>query len=723
MKGSIMLLGAVSALAMAAEAAAQDASGGLEEIVVTARRTEERLQDAPVSVTAFSASAMERLGIDSVADIARRAPGLQYGDFGDVKLSPTSLRGIVGSAGSAGADPAVGYYVDDVFVGQGAGANLDLYNIARVEVLRGPQGTLFGRNTVGGVISITSERPGDALQTSAQATFGNYDYHRIGASTSGPLSENVSAGISGVLVERGGTSDNVVLNRDVNTIGSYSLRGALDIDLGRNTSLQLNADYRNVDQEPLAFETLRYNDASLFTALLDGAALPRNDDPYDRIVYTDSENREELEAWGVSAKLTTQLGGATLTNILSYRAHDYFSRVDTDRSALQLAYDGDPEDVWRASEELRLNWTSGAFSWLAGVYFYHQDSSNQSFIEIGPDLAALFGDPSLTGALAGSDANMTVTSSAAFGSVTWAMTDRFDITVGGRYVRDEKEIDYTQDDPLFLLGGTGSVSGSESWSEFTPNLNMRYRFSPNVMSYLTISRGFKSGGYNDALGDANGIAFDPETLWNYEIGLKTELFDHRLIANVALFYMDWQNIQITQDNPITPVFDPIILNGGAAHSQGIEIEIQAAPTDNLLIGANLALLDAGFDDGTLPNGQPLNRIPLAPEYTASANAEYHWPIENLGAVTFAGEYLMRGESYLTVDNSDQGRVEPYELFNARISFEPSNENWRISLWGENLTDEVYKTRLFDLYNQTLVGQSFIVLGEPRTYGVEFRVSY
>ncbi|HVK82383.1 MAG TPA: TonB-dependent receptor, partial [Verrucomicrobiae bacterium] len=596
MKTSIMLLGAVSAFAITTNAAAQETSGGLEEIVVTARRTEERLQETPVSVTAFSASTMERLGIDSVADVARRAPGLQYGDFGDVKLSPTSLRGIVGSAGSAGADPAVGYYVDDVFVGQGAGANLDLYNIARVEVLRGPQGTLFGRNTVGGVISITSARPGDEFEASAQGAFGNYDYQRIGASVSGPLSENVSAGLSGVVVGRGGTSDNVVLNRDVNTIGSYSLRGALDIDLGANTELELNADYRNVDQEPFVFETLRYNDAALFAGLLDGASLPRNEDPYDRIVYTDSENREELEAWGLSAKLTTQIGGATLTNIASYRSHDYFSRVDTDRSALELAYDGDPEDVWRASEELRLNWTSGALSWLAGVYFYHQDSTNQSFIEIGPDLADLFGDSSLTGVLAGSNANMTVTSSAAFGSVTWAITERFDATIGGRYVRDEKEIAYTQSDPLFLLGGTGSVSGSESWSEFTPNVNVRYRFSPDIMSYATISRGFKSGGYNDALGDANGIAFDPETLWNYEIGLKMELFDRRLIANVALFYMDWQNIQITQDNPITPVFDPIILNGGEAHSQGIEIEVQAAPTDYLLIGANLALLDATYDE-------------------------------------------------------------------------------------------------------------------------------
>jgi iron complex outermembrane receptor protein len=725
MRQSMVLLGALGLLGVAEAAHAQESAdqGGLEDIIVTARRQEERLQDAPISVTAFTASTMERLGIDNVADIARRTPGLQYGNFGDVKLSPTSLRGIIGSAGSAGSDPAVGYYVDEVFVGQGAGANLDLYDIARVEVLRGPQGTLFGRNTVGGVISLTTARPGEEFEASAQASYGNYDYTRLGAAISGPLSDNARAGLSAVFTNRDGTSDNVVLNRDVNTLGSYSIRAALDLDIGEQSSLQLNGDYRGVDDEPLVFETIRYNDASLLAILLDANSLERNADPYDRVVYTDDVNREELDAWGVSARFNTRIGGVDVTNIASYRKHDYYSRVDTDRSALRMAYDGDPEEIWRASEELRFNWSTGSLAWLAGVYYYVQDGSNQSFIEIGADLADLFGDPSLTGVLAGSDAEMTTTSAAAFGSVTWSASDRFDITLGGRYVRDEKEIDYSQSDPLAILGGSGAIEGQDSWTKLTPSINLRYRLAPDVLTYLTVSQGFKSGGFNDALGDANGIAFDPETVTNYEFGLKSELFDRRLTANLAVFYMDWSDIQISQDNPVTPVFDPIILNAGAAHSQGIELEIQAAPTDQLLLGANLSLLEAEFDEGTLPSGQVLRRIPQAPEYTAAFNAEYTWPVASWGELSLGGEYLMRGESFLTLDNIDDGRVDPYQLLNLRLTLANPAQGWRIALWGENVTDETYKTRMFDLYAQDLVGQRFIILGDPATYGIDLRVSY
>lgn len=729
MRGRVLLLSTllstVAPLGLAGKAIAQEAGAGagVEDIIVTARRTEERLQEAPVSVTAFTAQTMERLGVSDVSDVARRTPSFQYGDFGDLKLSPTSLRGIIGSSGSAGADPAVGYYVDEVFVGQGASANLDLHDVARIEVLRGPQGTLFGRNTVGGVISITTRRPGDTFDASLQTTFGDYDYYRVGGSISGPLGAGVSAGLSGVFSEREGVDHNIVLGRDVNSLGSYSLRGALDFDLGAETRLELTVDYRHADQEPMVLETIRYDDASSLAFLLDFLGLDRNADPYDRIVYSDDVNRETLDGWGASARLRTRIGGVTLTNVAAYRSHEYDSRFDTDRSPLRIGYDGDPEEVWRASEELRLNWETGPVSWLAGVYFYHQDGSNQSFIEIGADLADLIGDSSLTGVIAGSDANMITTSSAVFGSATWAVNERFDITLGARWVRDEKEIDYTQYDPVFLLGGSGTIQASDSWVEITPNLNVRYRFTPDVMAYLTVSNGFKSGGFNDGLGDANGISFDPETLWNYEIGLKTELFRRRLVANAALFYMDWQNIQVSQDNPATPMYDPIILNGGVAHSQGVEIEVQALPTDQLLLGASVSFLEAEYEEGTLPTGQPLQRVPRAPEYTAAFNTEYRWPVGDFGEIALGGEYLMFGESYLSTNNIEDARVAPYELVNARLSFENLRQGWRFSIWGENLTDETYKTRMFDLMDQDLVGQRFIALGEPRTYGVELRVRY
>ena len=724
MRGRNVLLGlGLLTLASPELAFAQSQEGAAtDEIIVTARRQEERLQDVPVSVTAFTASTMERLGVNSIADIATRTPNFSIIGRGDLKFNRNSLRGISAGGASAGADPAVGFYIDDVYVAQGPGVNFDLHDIERVEVLRGPQGTLFGRNTIGGVVSITTRAPSDTFEASAQATYGNYGYLRLGGSVSGPLADGVQARLSYVSIERDGLFDDVVLGRDVDTISSQSLRGVVNFDLGADTSLTVSGDYRNVgDQSTLIFETLRYDEASLFVALLDGNGLDRNTDPYDRRVSSDQLNVENAEAWGVSARYRTELGGARLTSITSYRYHDYYSLVDTDRSALSMIYDGDPEEVSRFSSELQIGWDAGAFSWLVGAYYFRQDTANLSFIEVGSDLADVLGDPSIAGLEAGSSGNMLTTSRAVFGSGTWAVNDRFDMTLGARYIHDEKEIDYSQTDPLAILGGTGAFTASDSWNQLTPSFNARYRFTPDAMTYLTVSRGFKSGGYNDALGDATSLSFNPESLSNYEIGFKTEWFGRRLTANVALFYMDWSDIQITVDNPTTPIFDPTILNAGAAHSQGLELEFAARPMEGLVLGANFSLLEAEYDEGTLPSGAPLRTIPNSPEYSGALNAQYSLPLSDFGTLTFGGEYLMRGQSFLSADNIEDARVDPYQLVNLRVSLE--RDNWRLTLWGDNLTDEVYKAGIFDLSTVPLIGQRFISLSEPRTFGVELRADF
>ncbi len=725
-------VGLFIALGLAAPASAQtdkpvSAEPGASDsgdIVVTARKRSERLQDTPISITAVTAEAMERKGIKDIADISRQTPGLQYGDFGDMKLSPTSLRGVVGGSGSAGADPAVGYYVDEIYQAQGPGADLDLYDIARVEVLRGPQGTLFGRNTIGGVISITTQRPSDTFAASATADIGNYNALRLGASISGPIMPGVVfAKIAAIRDVNGGYDHNVLLDRDVNNHRSWAVRGQLLFDIASTTSLLVTASYRKADQEQLVFETRRYNMAADLPQALVAAGLPLNTDPFDRKVYSDSRNQERLRAWDVSATFKTRIGRLGITNIFSYHDHDYFSRADTDRSPLRMLYDGDPEKVWRWSEELRVDLSTGPIDWLAGLYYFRQNSRNQSFVEIGADLASALGDPALTGIRTGSDGDLDTTSKAAFLSVTWKVAPRLDVTVGGRYTSDHKAIHYVQRDVINLLGGNTDIRTHGSWDQFTPNANIRYRFSPTVMVYATASKGFKSGGFNDALGSADGIAFGPEALWNYELGLKTELFDRRLVVNTALYYMDWSRIQLSDDNPATPVYDPIILNAGKAHSKGIEVEVTARPTDRWTLGGNLSVQDARFDGGHLPSGASLGHIPYAPAYTADLNAEYRLPVAGLGSVALFGEYQLRGRTYLSNDADPDGVVHPYGLLNLRLSLQSRDERWRVSLWAKNLTNRTYEQRLFDLSDQPLVGQKFIILGEPRTIGVEFKLGY
>lgn len=696
----------------------------LEEIIVTARKREESLQDAPVSVTAFTSEMITRAGITDINDVALRTPGLSYGNFGDEKLSPTSLRGVIGSSGSAGADPAVGFYLDEVFLGQGVGATIDLFDLERIEVLRGPQGTLFGRNTIAGLIHYRTARPGEELEGYVDAEFGNFGYRRFGGAVSGPIGgSSVLGRLSFVSNQRDGTSDNLVLDRDVNSQDSWSTRGQLLFQLGDATEWRLSGDYREVDQDSLVFETLNYNDAAAFTQVLDAFGLPRNADPFDRDVYADDVTYERSEAWGVASHFSTSVGPVDIVNITAYRDHDYENRTDTDRSALRWAYDGDPEEVSRFSNELRFSAADGDLDWIGGIYYYEQDTANRSFIELGPDLLGVLGVPGVDTVLAGSDAAMDTTSIAGFGSLTWNLSERLAATFGGRYTWEEKSIDYSQSDPFGLLGGDFAIQAEDDWSEFTPSIDLEFDYSDRVMFYGTVSGGFKSGGFNDALGDANGISFDPETLWNYEAGVKSTLFEGRVQANVAVFYMDWEDIQVSGDNPNTPVFDPIIINAGAAHSTGLEFELLSQPTDNLTLGFNFALLQAEYDEGSLPDGTPLADIPRAPDYTANLNAEYRASLGPGIDWFIGGEVLARGESFLTVDNQEDGRVDAYALVNLQLGLEAPDGRWRLTVWGRNIGDETVKERLFDLSDQDLVGQKFIILNDPDTYGMSFRLRY
>jgi iron complex outermembrane recepter protein len=724
----LVIITALSAGGAQAQATSQVPSAApavaVEEVIVTARKKRETLQETPISITAFTAAALQKTGSTTINDIALRTPGLQYGNFGDVKLSPTSLRGVVGGAGSAGADPAVGYYVDEVFVGQGVGANLDLYDIERVEILRGPQGTLFGRNTIAGVISITTKKPTDEVIGSASISYGNYDETRLAGSLSGPIvADFLSGKISAVYNKRDGTSRNTFLNRDVNTIGNWTMRGQLLFTLSDRTNFTLTAEHSRVDQEPLVFDTLRYNPTAAQPNLLDAFGLPRNLNALDRRVQSDTITQERSKGTTVSGTFRTNLNGVGITNITSHHQHDYFSRVDTDRSPLQIIYDGDPEKVKRFSEELRLDFKTGPVNWLVGGYYFKQNSKNLSFVELGSLVASLFGDPSLTGIRTGSNAELDVSSAAGFANAAWQITPQFDVSIGGRYTNETKKIDYAQNDPISLLGGTFALKGKSDFSQFTPSFNARYRFTRNILGYGAISKGFKSGGFNDALGDANGIAFGPESLINYELGLKNRLFDGRVTLNIAAFYMKWSDIQLTQDNPATPVFDSFISNAGAAHSQGLEVELNARPTDAFNLGASFSLQDAQYDEGTTVTGVPLRYIPFSPKYTGNLNASYSLPVSGIGTVTLFGEALLKGRTYLTVNNDVDGIVDNRTVFNARLTLATLNDRLSITAYGKNLSDEKYFERLFDLTGTSLIGQKFVILNNPRTYGIEAKLDF
>jgi len=693
------------------------------EITVTAQKKEESLQEVPLAVTAFTVDYIQENNLSTIRDIAARTPGMHYGDFPDEKLSPTTLRGVIGSSGSAGADPAISRYVDEVYIGQGAGAFIDLFDTERVEVLRGPQGLYFGRNSIGGAVSYTTQKPANEFEGLVEGTYGDYNEYRVGALVSGPLvKDKLDAKISAIKNGRDGTFTNLWLDRDVNSIDNWTARGQLLWTPSSVTSVVVTAEHTEIDQESLGFETLKYNEEGLLPLVLDLSGLPRNLDPWDRKFYSDIPQPETLDLDGYSVNLSTAIGDVGLTSITSYREHEYSSRDSTDRSPLRWAYDGDPEQVDRFSQELRVAWSGAKTSFVAGVYYFDQTAANQSFIDFGEDfMEFLFGVPIYVSA--GSDAVTDTTSYAGFANLTFTISDKADMSVGVRYTRDEKKIDYFQDDPFELLGGTFSLMAEDDWGAATPAFNLRYAFTDDVRGYVNVSRGFKSGGFNDALGSADGIAFDPEFLWSYEIGLKTRLAQGRVTANFAAFYTDWTEIQITNDNPDTPIYDPIILNAGAASSKGFEGEIVAYPSAHWVLGVNFSILDAQYDEGTLPDGRPLGNIPYTPDFTANFNAEFRTALTSSLEWFIGAEVLNEGEYYLTSDNQEDGQVDPHTVINARLGIGPPHRGWSITVWGKNVTDELYKERLFDLYDQPLVAQKYITLNSPAMYGVTLRLAF
>jgi iron complex outermembrane recepter protein len=335
----------------------------------------------------------------------------------------------------------------------------------------------------------------------------------------------------------------------------------------------------------------------------------------------------------------------------------------------------------------------------------------------------------------GSNGAVKVSSYAAFASVTARPTEKLSITLGGRFTKERKTIVYSQDDPLGFLGGTFAVTGVKRYDNFAPNVNVSFKASDDVLIYATASKGFKSGGFNDALGDATGIGFDPEKVDSAEVGIKSELFDRRLRLNLAGFYLKWKDILISADNPATPIFDPTLRNAGQARSYGLEAEATFKASERFSINASMALLDARFV-GPLAERQAagftLDRQLDAPKFTASGSFTYRAPISDSLAITFAPELLYRGSSFLGLNNAlavtdsagatqtGLNRQRGFALVNATLSIDGGDDSrWSAGIWAKNLTNARYKARIFDLSSGP-VGQVFQVLGPPRTLGLYVR---
>ena len=689
-------------------------SSTIEEVLVTAQKRVTNLQDTALTITAFTGDDLAKSGINNSMDLQLRTPGLVMSSNGGWGLP--YLRGVGTDIIGPGVDSGVAIYVDGVYQARNAGKIQQLVDVARVEVLKGPQGILYGRNAIGGAINIISRAPTEELTGSVGIELGSFDQTTLRGSISGPLLDNkVSARLSFVDTSDDGYTEDLLNGDRYQFTDTSSVRGSLAFSLADNLEARINASWSDT-KSAFAYTPINPDTNPLFTVW--GATITGD----SRKVLNDHPNQQQTEEWGVNARLDWDLGGLIMTSITAFNNNEHTLICDLDGTEVSIiscgstSFNDEPfkEKSDFFSQELVLtSQNAGRLEYTALLYYMREDAS-------------LFGrnDLPLFGLLTRTYADVEAEAIAVAGQLSYALTDQLSLTGGIRVSHEKKSIVNSKTDIDGVLIGAADDKGS--WTVATPKVVIQYTLTDDIMVYASATRGFKSGGFNAF--EIQG-SFDEETLWSYETGLRSILLEQRLRANLTVFHYDYEDLQINQWQTVPSGILGTVTNAGQASSTGAELELLVKPADNFQLEVGLAWLDAEFDqfvsidpdraaEGRLDRAG--NALPRAPDFTASIAAEYSARVGNAGILTLRGEYFYRDEMFITQFEDDRAGVESIAITNARLSFESNNGRWNAAIYGKNLGDEDYAQHIITI--QALLGQ-VAVFAPPRTYGVQFDYNF
>lgn len=713
----------------------------LEEIVVTAQKREERLQDVPLSVSAMSAEELEASGITRLDDIARYTPGLFFETIG-IARPQVYIRGIGSAAFDAGSDPSIAIFVDEVYVARFTGLMFDLYDLERIEVLKGPQGTLFGRNAAGGAIHVVTRGPTSEPTGTFAAEVGNYDWRTLRAGLSGPLgSDKLLYRVSTGIKESEGYILNTSSGERHQDEGSVGLRAQLKYLPSDHFDALLTVEHGRDDIGMLAEQNV--TDNVLFRPPGDLAAAP---DGLSLDQQYNTDGYQEREAIFVSAHLNWRVGPGDITSISAWRRNEFEELHDLDASAFDTLDRFALEDGKTFSQELRFTSDAGdtPLQWVGGLYYLHEDTYRDESWAVGTDTAfALF--------LNGGQRfwlqdviDVATDSYAAFGQATYALTPELNLTVGARYSRDEKSAQRFLDNngigsqcsPVapcgpfpfnVLLPANFSVENSRSWNSFDPQVTVDYHAGDDLMLYATYREGFKSGGFQPSIPanpDRASFIFDPEEVRSWEAGMKSELLGRRLRLNMAVFHNRYEDLQFVTGTGVGAGGAPIVVidNAAQATSKGAEIGVQARPFEAFELDVGYSYVDATIDEyiddaGTDQSGKQMIRTP---EHQLSTVGEYTLPFGQDGSLILRGEYSYRSRVYFDPGNTPATSQGSFGLYNLRIGYQRDDAPWSLAVWGRNLGDELYCQNVITLSASTV---GICHTGPPRTYGVSFSYRY
>jgi iron complex outermembrane receptor protein len=730
-----------------AMATAVPAMAQLEEVIVTAQHRAENVQEIPIAVTALNAELIQRADIFDIGTISQNTPGLSYAEFSPGQANVT-MRGIGSADDGAGLDNSVGMFLDGVYIGRGASINFDMYDLERIEVLRGPQGTLFGRNAIGGAISVVTSKPADEFGAKFGATAGNEGILRYQGMVTGPLTESLSGKVTFNHREHDGFVENVITGDDEMDEDQDSVRGQLRWDLD-NSEWLLSADYMEDDRADMG-RTPVVDNAPLEAILAANGV----NGPWENAGPAPGFSKRE--ASGISLQGDFDFGSGTLTSITAFRHAETdwaMASVGAPLGGLGLPFDevidAIVEDIDTFSQEFR--WTSSVgdkFNYTLGLYYFEEETDRVEQFKItaaggyggaNPFTLTDVGSQEFIGNEYSRTANET-TSYAVYGQGTYSLTDKWSLTAGARYTLDEK--DYTAESvncgadrtgtdfenfpeceglggSLNIIAESFLVEPSDDWDDFSPMIAVKYFASDSVMWYGSVSRGFKSGGFAGSQGveAAASNPVDPETATNFELGFKGDLLNDSLRLNVTAFYTDYEDLQVVRFGPVegSEFGTFITTNLGSAEIAGVEMEFTWYVTEELRLSGFYAYLDTEVDDLLIEttdgivdaSGQNLNR---APENSGNLALDYD-TVTSIGNINFRLSYSFADEQS-TSYTDERILQDETKLWDSRLGWQSSDESWEVAAWVKNMTDDDYISHTY------VIGPGGIgVWGAPRTYGI------
>jgi iron complex outermembrane receptor protein len=703
-----------------AGAQGQAGATALEEIIVTARKIEENLQDTPIAISAFSPETLEKRQIFSTDLLDQITPNLQFTNVttlaGNNASSVVFIRGIGQVDPTASVDPGVGMYIDDIYLGHSVGGSLEFRDIAGVQVLRGSQGTLFGRNTVGGAILLTTQEPGDEFGGNVRFGAGSYDLRDALLAVDIPINEQLKSRFTFGTRNKDGYVTRIQTGEDLGDTNTYTATGKLVWKPNDQFEAKFKFDYTHSDENGNPFVFAASNEAQVFQIVASfdagcpgSVAFPPpppvpvpmvNDDrcandfqnkgPYRNNGTYPLESK--LDNWGISLHLAYDLNeDITLKSISAYRSLEWEGIRDADNTPLTILHTDYDSDGEQFTQELQALYRSGPLTGVVGFFYMEEEIDDIVFVQLNTPVPGVQGD---------SDNNITDNSNwAVFTQWTYDINEQLSITAGGRYTEDTKgsipdQFNYAAPTVKYLP----VILYETTETAFTFSGTVSYRWNEQIMTYFSYAEGFKGGGWNSHFNRPQTPAeqaafqqFGPEQATTYEIGFKTDLLDDTLRLNGAFFTTDYTDLQFVYRVGVAPY----LANAGEASSDGFELELSWVPAENWIIDAGVGYLDTSVDSlvaiaGTAIGVAVGNVLPFSPEWQANGGIGYTASLGNGWLLTPRADLAFQTETFFDANNTlEIAQLEDATVLNLSVALNPPDEKWRLIFGVNNANDELY----------------------------------